>query len=121
MRIEIMPVLSSQLSAVSNKRLHTERGVALILTLAIIALVTLMVIAFAVSMRVENTASKNSNDLAKTRELAKGAIDQAVARIRQTTTRGATIANYVTFPGVVYDFDTSVNQQRGQFHPIRLT
>jgi hypothetical protein len=87
-------------------RRRSERGVALILTLAIIALVTLLLIAFVTSMRVENAASKNYNELIKARELAKGAIDQAVAQIRQATPSrvpGADgIVNYVTYPGGAY-------------------
>jgi hypothetical protein len=88
-----------------------ERGVALILTLAIITLVTLLLIAFAVSMRVENAASKNFNDLIKARELAQGAIDQAVAQIRQGTpirvgnATAGVYTNYVTFPGGAYYYD----------------
>lgn len=75
-----------------------ERGVALILTLGIITLVTLLLIAFAVSMRVENTASKNFNDLIKARELAQGAVDEAVALLKFNTTNSP--ANYyVTQPG----------------------
>lgn len=92
--------------------LHSgERGVALLLTLAIITLVTLLLIAFAVSMRVENSASKNFNDFIKAREIALGAIDQAVATIRQATPQrtenasGTSISNYVTFAGAVYDYD----------------
>jgi hypothetical protein len=89
-----------------------ERGIALILTLGIITLVTLILIAFVVSMRVENTASKSFNDGVKARELALAAVDQAVATIRQATTRGGlmpgggsgSILNYVTFPGAIYDF-----------------
>jgi hypothetical protein len=82
--------------------------VALILTLGILVLVTMLVIAFAVSMRVENTASKNFNDYYKARELAKAATDQAVATLRQATplrTQSGTPAaftTYVTFPGVIY-------------------
>lgn len=80
-----------------------ERGVALVLTLAILALVTLLLIAFVTSMRVENMASKNYNQVIQTRELARGAIDQAVAQIRQATPQrlpgGPT---YVTFPGGAY-------------------
>src|SRR6266481_2898725 len=63
----------------------SERGIALILTLAILTLVTLLVVAFAVSMRVENTASKNFNDLIKARQLAQAAVDDAVATIRNAT------------------------------------
>ena len=96
---------------------HSQRrGVALILTLAIITLVTLILIAFAVSMRVENTASKSFNDLIKARQLAQAAVDQAVATIRQATTRGGpmpngvggSILNYVTFPGAIYDYSGTV-------------
>ena len=93
-----------------------ERGVALILTLAIITLVTLLLIAFVVSMRVENTASKSFNDIIKAREIAQGAVDQAVATIRQATTKGGpmpggvagTILNYVTFPGAIYDYSSAL-------------
>jgi hypothetical protein len=94
-----------------------ERGVALILTLAIIALVTLLLIAFVTSMRVENAASKNFNDLIKARELARGAVDQAVAQIRQGTalrSGGATPGYYVTSPGLIY---TNGN---GVFGPVYL-
>src|ERR1700693_773695 len=85
----------------------SESGVALILTLGILILVTLLVIAFAVSMRVENTASKNFNDVVKARLIAQGAIDQAVATIRQATPQrmdNGTLgfSTYVTFPGVIW-------------------
>ena len=80
-------------------RRSDERGIALILTLAIIALVTLVLIAFVTSMRVENAGSKSFNDLIKAREIAQGAVDQVVSKIRQATTRGPTVLDYVTFPG----------------------
>jgi len=96
---------------VNRKRLRdkSEDGIALILTLAILVMVTLLVVAFAISMRVENTASKNFNDLLKARQLAQAGVDQAVATIHQATTRGGsipagTILSYVTFPGVIYDY-----------------
>lgn len=95
-----------QRSALSGQ-LSDERGVALILTLSIITLVTLLLIAFAVSMRVENTASKNFNEVVKAREFAQAAMDQAVATIRDATTRNANVLNYATFPGVIYDLDIS--------------
>jgi hypothetical protein len=89
-------------------RRSRERGVALILTLAILALVTLLLIAFVTSMRVENMASGNYNSLVAARELARGAVDQAVAQIRQATPQRGTnanpgvVVNYVTFPGGAY-------------------
>jgi hypothetical protein len=101
--------------------LRSERGVALILTLAIIALVTLLVIGFSTSMRVENTASKNFNDLIKTREMAKGAIDEVVGTIREYTTRNAAplnIINYVTFPGSVYYMDNAGVTRRKELYSV---
>lgn len=94
-----------------------ERGIALILTLAIITLVTLILIAFAVSMRVENTASKSFNDLIMAREIAQGAVDQAVATIRQATPQRtqSPVSTYVTSPGLIY---TNFN---GLFGSISLT
>jgi hypothetical protein len=82
----------------------SESGIALILTLAILALVTLLLIAFVTSMRVENMASKNYNAVIKARELAQGAIDQAVAQIRQATPlrTASPLLTYVTFPGGAY-------------------
>jgi hypothetical protein len=80
----------------------SESGIALILTLAILVMVTLLVVAFAISMRVENTASKNFNDLIKARQLAQAAVDQAVATIRGATPSISPTANYVTAPGAIY-------------------
>ncbi|HVM62276.1 MAG TPA: hypothetical protein VMV72_15565 [Verrucomicrobiae bacterium] len=89
---------------------QSESGVALILTLAILALVTLLLIAFVGSMRVENTASKNFNELVKARELARAGVDDAVGAIRMAAPAGwssaSTLTNYVTAPGVIY---TEVN------------
>jgi hypothetical protein len=75
-----------------------------VLTLGILALVTLLLIAFVTSMRVENMAAKNFNDMIKARQLAQAAVDQAVTTIRQATTPMRTPSpafTYVTFPGIV--------------------
>src|SRR6266481_3192111 len=79
----------------------SERGIALILTLAILTLVTLLVVAFAVSMRVENTASKNFNDLIKARQLAQAAVDDAVATIRNATPPPSTANAWAAAPGAI--------------------
>jgi Tfp pilus assembly protein PilX len=94
--------ISHQPSAISQKRRDSQRGVALILTLAILTLVTLLVIAFASSMRVENTASKNYNDLIKTRQLAQAAVDEAVAKIRDATQVPTIDSTWAAAPGVIY-------------------
>ncbi len=79
-----------------------ERGVALVLTLSILALVTLLLIAFVGSMRVENAASKNFNEVIKARELAQAGVDEAVGVIRLAAPPVSTLTNYVTAPGAVY-------------------
>ncbi|HTS19672.1 MAG TPA: hypothetical protein VMP11_19005 [Verrucomicrobiae bacterium] len=95
---------------------RAQSGVALILTLAILALVTLLVVAFVTSMRVENMASKNYNSVMQARELAKGAIDQAVAQIRQATPErsDSPISTYVTFPGGAYIYQGTAQT----FYPL---
>jgi hypothetical protein len=87
------------------------------MTLGILAIVTLLVIAFATSMRVENMASKNFNDAIKARELAQAAVDQAVATIRQSTqlrTNSPAVSTYVTFPGY------AMTNHNGVVGPIAL-
>jgi hypothetical protein len=88
------------------RAISQERGVALILTLAMLALVTLLVIAFVTSMRIESMGSKNYNSVVMARELVNGAIDQAVAQIRLATPsrlpNGNAVVNYVTYPGGAY-------------------
>lgn len=87
----------------SNQRLCSERGIALIVTLAILTVVTLLLLAFAISMRVENVASKNFNDSIKARQLAQGGVDQAVALLRDATPPITAPDNtYVTAPGSVF-------------------
>jgi hypothetical protein len=82
---------------------QSEHGIALILTLSILVMVTLLVIAFAVSMRVEQTASANFNDVIRARQVAQGAVDQAVAQLRAATTPPNNFPfDYATSPGVVY-------------------
>lgn len=89
-----------------------ERGVALVLTLSILALVTLLLIAFVASMRVENAASKNFNEVIKARELAQGGVDEALGTIRMFTPpvtptgNGLNGTNYVTAPGFIYAYSS---------------
>ena len=106
--------MSKRLTSIVRR--SEERGVALILTLAILALVTLLLIAFVTSMRIENMASKNFNQVYQTRELARAAVDQAVGQIRAgTPQRLATVPfYYVTAPGVIY------TNSAGNFGPVYL-
>jgi Tfp pilus assembly protein PilX len=98
--------------AVADRR--DRRGVALILTLAILALVTLLLIAFVTSMRVENAASKNFNELVKARELARAGVDEVVGTLRKFAPLvtqngpGYTGTNYVTAPGAIYAYSQNI-------------
>ena len=85
-----------------------EHGVALVLTLAILALVTLLLIAFVGSMRVENAASKNFNELIKARELAQAGVDEAIGTMRMYAPPVSTVTNYVTGPGVIYTWSPNI-------------
>jgi Tfp pilus assembly protein PilX len=83
----------------TQRRRRSERGIALLLTLAILVLTTILIVAFSVSMRVEQTASANFNDLVAARQLAQGAVDQAVATIRNATPTPTNTATWTAVPG----------------------
>ncbi len=65
--------------------LYGNSGAALIMTLAVLAVVTLLVVGFAVSMRVEQIASRNYSHSIFARQLADAAIDEAIVLIRTNT------------------------------------
>ena len=78
-----------------------RRGIALVLTLGILALVTLLLMAFVISMRVENMASKNFNDVIKARQLAQAAVDDAVGQLRFATPSPTINGTWVAIPGAI--------------------
>ncbi|MGD0650812.1 MAG: hypothetical protein ABSA97_06695 [Verrucomicrobiia bacterium] len=80
---------------------RTKRGIALVLTLGILALVTLLLIAFVTSMRVENMAAKNFNDMIKARQLAQAAVDDAVGQLRFATPSPSVNGTWVAIPGAI--------------------
>ncbi len=88
------------MKAIRKRICASEKGIALIVTLGILTIVTLLVLAFAISMRVENIASKNFNDSIKARQMAQGAVDELVAILRDYTPP-VTGPNqtYITAPG----------------------
>lgn len=84
-----------------------DTGVALILTLTILGLVTLLMIGFAVSMRVHSMSSRNFNDIQRARELVRGAIDEAVGLLVLNTPAIDSTTFYVTQPGRITGRDSS--------------
>jgi hypothetical protein len=84
-----------------TRRTRNEQGVALILTLTILAVVLLLLMAFITSMRTERMIAKNYNDMAKARMLADAAVDQAVADIKNATPPPTPAQTWVAVPGAI--------------------
>jgi len=59
------------------------RGIALLLTLGILLLLTLLALAFSSSQLTESQAARNFYYAAKAEELARGGLDTAIAVLRQ--------------------------------------
>ena len=78
-----------------------NRGIALVLTLGILAIVTLMVVAFAISMRVDMMASRNFNDAIRARQFADTGAAEAIALLSAQTPNLDPSHYYVTQPGRV--------------------
>jgi len=71
-----------------------EQGIALILTLLMLALVTLLAIGFTASMRVENMASQNFDATIRARQVALTGLNEAIFTLRRNTQ-----GNYRSQPG----------------------
>src|SRR5439155_27271282 len=77
-----------------NKSIQNERGVALILSLAVLAVLLLIVIAFAVSMRTEQVAARNNSYIQTARQLADAGVNDAMYLLRLNTTPVIDSAHY---------------------------
>jgi hypothetical protein len=90
-----------------------DRGIALVMTLTLLAILLIMLLAFVTSMRTERLLTKNFNDLAKARLLADAAVERAVAMLRRGTPAltNAPVTIYWSGPGlVVSNFNGIVGQ-----------
>src|ERR1017187_8175301 len=85
-----------------TQRHQNESGIALILTLTILAVVLILLLAFMTSMRTERIAAKAFNDQSKAKAFAEGAVDEALALLQSSMTNITVNSSYVTAPGVVY-------------------
>jgi hypothetical protein len=85
-----------------TQRHDNERGVALILTLTILAIILILLMAFVTSMRTERIAARAFADQTRARFMAEGAIDQAIASMQSAMTNISANVSYVTAPGVAY-------------------
>lgn len=64
--------------------IHGNRGAALIITLGLLAVLTLLAVAFAVAMRVESMAARNHVNLVKAKQLTQTALSKAMDDINAT-------------------------------------
>jgi hypothetical protein len=85
-----------------TQRHQNESGIALILTLTILAVVLILLLAFMTSMRTERIAAKAFNDQSKAKAFAEGAVDEALALLQSSMTNITVNSSYITAPGVVY-------------------
>src|SRR5687768_16375624 len=60
---------------------NDKRGVALILTLSVLAMILVLVVAFAMFTRTETVSASNYKDQVASRFLAQGALNRAIATI----------------------------------------
>jgi hypothetical protein len=87
-------------------RIQNQQGVALVITLGILAVLLILVIGFAVSMRTEQVAARNFSYVVVARQLAHAAVDEAIFLIRTNTPVISSSAYYVTGPGRIAGVDS---------------
>ncbi|NQU09782.1 hypothetical protein HQ590_03255 [bacterium] len=95
----MMPTLPATRRRRSGNR--PQQAVALVLTLAVLAVVVLMVVGFAVSMRVERVAARNYTASMVARQLANGAVEEAIFLLRSNTPAITATRRYYTQGGYV--------------------
>lgn len=87
------------------QHIRSERGVALVITLSVLAVLLLLLVGFTVSMRTEQAAARNFNYMLLARQLAEGAVQEAVFQIRANTPILSTTDFYVTHPNRIVGRD----------------
>ena len=85
---------------------HAQRGIALVLVLAFLVLISVLVIAFFASVTTELTASKSYAAGTNARQLADSAVQTVMGQIRDATTKGSKLA-WASQPGMIRTYDDS--------------
>lgn len=96
--------------------LENRRGIALVIVLSLLVLITVMVVGFLVRVGGERTASANYYAAATTRQLADTAVNLVQAQINEATTVGAGTSAWASQPGAVRVFD--VNGQLSKIYRL---
>ena len=86
---------------------RSQRGVALVLTLAMLGILSLVVIGFLVEMRTEQNAARNSTYVIVARQMAQSAVDDALYLLRTNTPALSLTTSYITMAGAAVPRTTS--------------
>ena len=85
-------------------RRPSSAGVALVLVLAFLVLISVLVVAFLSTVTTELTASKSSAAGVNARQLADSAVQAVMGQIRDATTKGSKLA-WASQPGMIRTYD----------------
>src|SRR5688500_6840321 len=97
---------------------RTNRGAALMITLAVLVLMTIMVVSLSDAVRVERGSARSHLEKTRAEMLAQMGIERVVARLRQTTAKQQ--RNWISLPGKLVAAPASVTSTVLQDVPIEL-
>ncbi len=83
---------------------RNDRGIALILTLVFLALITITVLAFFSSVTTELASSKSYASGASAKELSDSAVQAVIGTVKEATSAGSTVA-WTSQPGLLRTYD----------------
>ena len=89
-----------------DRHCHSRRGVALVIVLAFLVLISVLVIAFFSSVTAEFASAKSYAFGANARQLADSSVQTVMGQIRDATTKGAKVA-WASQPGMIRTYDDS--------------
>lgn len=96
--------MKKQPQTCSGRPQAPERGVALVLTLLIIAMLVVVVAGFVSVSRLEQIAARNFTHQAVAQQMAQLATGQAIARLTEAVQAGVAAGTYLTQPGRILPF-----------------
>jgi hypothetical protein len=86
---------------------NTRQGVALVIVLAMLVLLSGLIVAFFNSVRTERNATKADSNVASARAIADSTVNMVVAQIREATTRYTKTSAWASQPGAIRTFSGS--------------
>jgi hypothetical protein len=85
----------------------SRQGVALVIVLAMLVLLSGLIVAFFNSVRTERNATKADSNVANARAISDATVNMVVAQIREATTRYTNTATWASQPGAIRTFSGS--------------